>query len=67
LGFPNWSVIYINTAPQSVTNRSATETQKHEIGAWEIQDRRGKLWRGAAGVISIPSDDSTFIAMMKRE
>jgi hypothetical protein len=47
--------------------RSAAETQKHKTEAWEIEDCRGKLWRGAAGVISIPSNDSTFITMMKRE
>jgi hypothetical protein len=34
---------------------------------WEIEDRRGKLRRGAAGVISTPSNDSTFVTMMKRE
>jgi hypothetical protein len=50
-----------------VARRSTTETQKHETGAWEIKDRRGKLQRGAAGVISTPSDDSTFVTMMKRE
>jgi hypothetical protein len=35
--------------------------------AWEIEDRRGKLRWGTADVISIPSNDSTFVAMMKRE
>jgi hypothetical protein len=44
-----------------------TETQKHEIGAWEIKDWRRKLRRGAADVISISSDDSTYVTMMKRE
>jgi hypothetical protein len=34
---------------------------------WEIKDWRGKLWWGAAGMISTPSDDSTFVTMMKRE
>jgi hypothetical protein len=33
----------------------------------EIKDRRGKLRRGTAGVISTPSNDSTFVTMMKRE
>jgi hypothetical protein len=46
---------------------SAAKTQKHKAGAREIKDRRGKLQRGTAGVISIPSDDSTFITMIKRE
>jgi hypothetical protein len=46
---------------------SAAETQKHEKEAWEIEDWTGKLWWGAAGVISIPSNDSTFVTMMKRE
>jgi hypothetical protein len=40
---------------------------KHKTGAWVIQDWRKKLQRGATGVISTPSDDSTFITMMKRE
>jgi hypothetical protein len=53
--------------PLWVAKRSVAETQKHMIGASEIEDRRGKLWRGAAGVISTPSNDSTFITMMKRE
>jgi hypothetical protein len=46
---------------------SSAETQKHETKAWEIKDWRGKLRRGATGVISIPSDDSTFVTMMKKE
>jgi hypothetical protein len=50
-----------------VTKESVAKTQKHKTGAWEIEDRRGKLWWGTAGVISIPSDDSTFVTMMKRE
>jgi hypothetical protein len=53
--------------PLGVTKRSTAETQKHETEAWEIKDWRGKLRRGAAGVISIPSNDSTFVTMMKRE
>jgi hypothetical protein len=53
--------------PLRVAKESATETQKHKIGAWEIKDRSEKLRRGAAGVISTPSDDSTFVTMMKRE
>jgi hypothetical protein len=47
--------------------RSAAETQKHKTEAWEIEDWRGKLRRGTAIVISIPSDDSTFVTMMRRE
>jgi hypothetical protein len=46
---------------------SATETQKHKTESWEIEYWRGKLWWGAASVISIPSNDSTFVAMMKGE
>jgi hypothetical protein len=53
--------------PLWITKKSAAETQKHEIEAWGIKDRRGKLWRAAAGVISTPSNDSTFVTMMKRE
>jgi hypothetical protein len=53
--------------PLRVAKGSAAKTQKHETGAWEIEDRREKLWRGTAGVISIPSNNSTFITMMKRE
>jgi hypothetical protein len=57
----------IKRVPQRVTKGSAAKTQKHEIEAWEIEDWRGKLRRGAASEISIPSNDSTFITMMKRE
>jgi hypothetical protein len=46
---------------------STAETQKHETEAWEIEDWRGKLQRGAAGVIFILSNDSTFVTMMKKE
>jgi hypothetical protein len=46
---------------------STAETQKHETEAWEIEHWRGKLQRGATGLISIPSNDSTFVTMMKRE
>jgi hypothetical protein len=40
---------------------------KHKTEAWEIKDWREKLQQGAAGVISIPSNDSTFVSMMKGE
>jgi hypothetical protein len=53
--------------PLRVAKERAAKTQKHETGAWEIEDRRGKLQRGAAGVISTHSDDSAFVTMMKRE
>jgi hypothetical protein len=53
--------------PLRVAKRSTTEIQKHKTRAWKIKDWRRKLRWGAAGVISIPSDDSTFITMMKRE
>jgi hypothetical protein len=44
--------------------RRNIETRNRSLG-----DRRleGKLQRGIAGVISIPSNDSTFVAMMKGE
>jgi hypothetical protein len=58
---------YIKRVPLWVTKGSASKTQKHETLAWEIEDWRGKLRRGAVGVISIPSNDSTFITMMKGE
>jgi hypothetical protein len=57
----------IKRVPLRVTKKSATETQKHETEAWKIEYWRGKLRWGAAGVISIPSNDSTFVNMMKRE
>jgi hypothetical protein len=44
--------------------RSAAETQKHETEARKIEDWRGKLWQGAAGVISISSNDSTFVDLV---
>jgi hypothetical protein len=57
----------IKRVPLWVAKGSAAETQKHETEAWKIEDWRGKLRRGAAGVISNPSNDSTFVAMMKGE
>jgi hypothetical protein len=57
----------IKRVPLWVAKGSAAKTQKHKTGAREIEDWRGKLQRGAADVISIPSDDSTFVTMMKRE
>jgi hypothetical protein len=57
----------IKRVPLRVAKGSATETQKNETEAREIEDWRGKLRWGAAGVISIPSNDSTFVAMMKGE
>jgi hypothetical protein len=50
-----------------VAKRSTAETQKHKTRTREIEDRRGKLRRGAASVISTPSNDSIFVTMMKRE
>jgi hypothetical protein len=58
---------YIKRVPLWVTKGSAAKIQKHKTEAWEIEDWRGKLRRGATGVISILSNDSTFIAMMKGE
>jgi hypothetical protein len=52
----------IKRVPLWVAKESNTETQKHETEAGEIEDWRGKLRWGAAGVISIPSNGSTFIA-----
>jgi hypothetical protein len=57
----------IKRVPLRVAKRSAAKTQKHKIEDWEIKDWRGKLQRGAAGVISIPSNNSTFVSMMKGE
>jgi hypothetical protein len=57
----------IKRVPLRVTKESTAKILKHKIEAWEIEDWRGKLRRGAAGVISIPSNDSTFAAMMKGE
>jgi hypothetical protein len=57
----------IKRVPLWVAKGSAIKTQKHETEAWEIEDWRGKLWQGVAGVISIPSNDSTFVTMMKGE
>jgi hypothetical protein len=68
---PHWIRLDLKPSIKRVSLRvakgSGAETQKHETGAREIEDRRGKLWQGAATVISIPSDDSTFVTMMKRE
>jgi hypothetical protein len=45
-------------------HRRNTETRNRSLGDQRLE---GKFRRGAAGVISIPSNDSTFIAMMKGE
>jgi hypothetical protein len=57
----------IKRVPLRGVKRCTTKTRKHETEAWEIKDWRGKLWRGAAGSIPIPSNNSTFVAMMKGE
>jgi hypothetical protein len=57
----------IKRVPLRVAKEGAAETQKHEIEAWEIEDWRGKLRRGVISVISISSNDSTFVTMMKGE
>jgi hypothetical protein len=63
----SWPKTIYKKGPLRVAKEGATETQKHEIEAWEIKDWRGKLRRGAVGVISISSNDSTFVTIMKRE
>ena len=47
--------------------RSAATRQKHENEDLELQIGGGKLRRGAAGVVSIFSNISTIITMMKGE
>jgi hypothetical protein len=53
--------------PLRVAKRSTAKTQKHKIETWEVKDWREKLRWGTTGVISTPSNDSAFIAMMKGE
>jgi hypothetical protein len=53
--------------PLRVAKGSIAKTHKHETGTWDIKDQRGKLRQGTAGVIYTPSDDSSFVTMMKRE
>ena len=49
------------------SGRSAAQTQKHRNGDQELQIGGGKLRRGAAGVVSIFSNDFSTVYMMKRE
>jgi hypothetical protein len=61
----SWPKIdYIKGAPagRERGRRRNTKTWNMSLG-----DQRGKLRRGAACVISTPSNDSTFVTMMKRE
>jgi hypothetical protein len=44
--------------------RQNIETRNRSQGD---QRSEGKIWWGAAGVISIPSNDSTFVTMVKGE
>jgi hypothetical protein len=53
--------------PLAGREKERRQTQKHKIGDREIEDRRWKLRQGTAGVISISSNDSTFITMMNGE
>jgi hypothetical protein len=62
-----WSKTTYKKGPLCVAKGSTAKEQKHETKAWEIKDWRGKLRRSAAGVISIPSNGSSFVTMMKRE
>jgi hypothetical protein len=57
----------IKWVPLRVAKEGTAETQKHETEAWEIEDWRGKLRRGVVGVISISSNHSTSVTMMKGE
>jgi hypothetical protein len=50
----SWPKTIYKKGPSAGHKRGAVETRKHEIEAWEIEDWRGKLRRGDAGVISIP-------------
>ena len=53
--------------PPTFSGRSAAETQKHRNRDLELQIGGGKLRRGAAGVVSIFSNDFSTVSMMKRE
>ncbi len=49
------------------SGRSAAETQKPRNRDLELQIGGGKLRRGAAGVVSIFSNDFSTVSMMKGE
>ena len=57
----------IEKGPPTFSGRSAAQTQKHRNGDQELQIGGGKLRRGAAGVVSIFSNDFSTVSMMKRE
>ena len=53
--------------PPTFSGRSAAETQKPRNRDLELQIGGGKLRRGAAGVVSIFSNDFSTVSMMKGE
>ena len=64
---PFWPKTDYKNSPRCPSERSAAETQKHRNRDLELQIGGGKLRRGAAGVVSIFSNDFSTISMMKRE
>ena len=57
----------IKIVPRRLSEGSAAETQNHETEDLELQIGGGKLRRGAVGVVSIFSNISTIVTMMKGE
>ena len=55
----------IKIVPRQLSEEGAAETQNHETEDLELQIGGGKLRRDAAGVVSIFSNISTIITMMK--
>jgi len=63
----SWPKNAYKKGPPSFSGRSAAETQKHRNRDLELQIGGGKLRRGAAGVVTIFSNDFSTVSMMKRE
>ena len=63
----SWPKNDYKNSPRRPSERSAAETQKPRNRDLELQIGGGKLQRGAAGMVSIFSNDFSTVSMMKRE
>ena len=63
---PSWPKNDYKNSTRRTSERRAAETQKPRNRDLELQIGGGKLRRGAAGVVSIFSNDFSTVSMMKR-
>ena len=64
---PSWPKTDYKNSPWCPSERRAAETQKPRNRDLELQIGGEKLRRGAAGVVSIFSNEFSTVSMMKRE